>query len=201
MRNNRCTARDGAGAGDGTRTRAGFRDNRRARTHCTSSLRLIRRPNTLIRTRHIGPRIRLGRGIVDNPHRLDIHGERRLGVIRLTTGPLDRALCVIRVAAGPDPDPRTHGRLWVVCAGDGVGVVQGSDEVAVDVPLRALGCPADAVGVECLGGRGYGDGCGAVVAGCVAFTEVVCLDFVVEGADLFLCLLELYFIWWWVEWM
>lgn len=43
--------------------------------------------------------------------------------------------------------------------------------------------------MEFLGGGGHGDGCGAVVAGCVAFAEVVGLDLVVEGADLFLVLL------------
>lgn len=128
----------------------------------------------------------LGGGVVGDVDGLDIHGERSVSVVGLTTSPLDGTLTVVGVAAGPDTDADAHGGLGEVLARDCIGVIQCADDLAVQEPLDATGGPVDGVGVE--GGLGVrdSDGSATVVSGSIALSEVVGLDFGVVGADLLL---------------
>lgn len=114
-----------------------------------------------------------------------MHGERSISVVRATS-PFDGALGIVGIAAGPDPDLDSHGRLWVICTRGGVGVVQGADDLAIDQPFDSTGIPVDGVGVEGCCWVGDGHGGGTVVGGCVALAKVVGLDEAVASADLFL---------------
>lgn len=126
--------------------------------------------------------VRLGRVVVDNFDRLDVHGEGRLRVVRPAAGPLDGARRIRWVAASPDAQPHAHRRLRVARAALGGGVGQGAHESAVDVPGDVLFGPFHGVRVEVVlrlldGGPGE-----AVIGRGVAFTEVIGLDPMVIAA-------------------
>ena len=170
------------------RRRSLTRSHNRARVRSTQ----VRGSGTIssldasIRTRLIGILVCRSGVVVDDIDRLDIHRERRGGVVRLTTSPLDRTLRVIGVATGPDTDADAHGCLGVVGSVDGVGVLECADDFAVEEPFDSLGGPVDRVRVEGLFGSGDGHSCAAVVGCGVSFAEVVGLDLGVVGADLLL---------------
>jgi len=126
--------------------------------------------------------------VVGNVDGLDVHDERNVVEVGLTTGPLDGALGVAGVTAGPDTDLELAGGLGVVLAVESIGVLDGVLHVAVDDPLDALLGPVDAVGVELGLGVGHGDVVLAVTEGAVTLSEVVGLDVGGVGADLLLFL-------------
>lgn len=103
----------------------------------------VRRLDAGVVARLIGVPVRGSRGVVDDIDRLNVERERTFGVVSLAAGPLDRTLGVIWVAAGPDADADAHGRLGVVCAVDGIGVLECAHDDAVQEPLDALGGPVD----------------------------------------------------------
>lgn len=150
------------------------------------STRRVRGLDTLVRARVVRILVRGGGGVVGDIHRLDVHGERGLAIIRQATGPFDGALIVAGVAAGPDADSKTHGCLWEVGAADCVRVVEGADGVAVDEPHDGFRGPIDSVGVEggLWAGNVHVDG---PVVGCrVALSEIVGLDLAGVTAECFL---------------
>lgn len=114
---------------------------------------------------------------------MDGHGEGRLGVVGLTASPGDGAGVVVRVAAGPDAESQAGRGLGEVLAAEGIGVVEGADEVAVDVPGDGLLGPVDGVVVVLGLSRGDGVERAAVVAGGVALAKVVGLNLGILAAE------------------
>lgn len=125
--------------------------------------------NTLKPARQIPIRVAPTGILINNLNLLEHHRKRPVGVLRRAASPLNRALVVCAVAAGPDADADVHGRLGVVFPRERVGVVEGADGDVVDVPGCVRRGPGDCVVVA--GGLGCGGGGpgGAVVGGCVAF--------------------------------
>lgn len=119
---------------------------------------------------------------VRNTHRLDRHSVGALAKVRHAAGPLDCAVGLARVAAGPDAQAQVHGRLREILAAVGVLVFQRPHDGAVDVPIQLLRRPVDRVVVEGVlrGLDGVVDG--ARVARRVALAEVVGLDVAVVAA-------------------
>lgn len=147
----RSRGRSGRGRGSNRRraslrrSRSLTRSNNRARVRRAQVSRRcsISSFDARVVTSLIGVLVRRSRVVVDDIDRLNIHGERTFGVISLAAGPLDRALGVIWVAAGPDTDADAHGGLGVVCAIDGVGVLERAHDLAIYEPLDAFGGPVD----------------------------------------------------------
>ena len=127
-----------------------------------------------------------GRVVVGHVDGLDVHDEGDVVEVGLTTSPLDGALGVAGVTAGPDTDLELAGGLGVVLAVQSIGVLDSVLDVAVDDPLDALLGPVDTVGVELGLGVGNGDVVFAVTEGAVTLSEVVGLDVGGVGADLLL---------------
>jgi len=67
--------------------------------------------------------------------------------------------------------------LWEVVSTIGIGIVEGTDEVAVYVPLDIAGCPVDLVGMESgLRSRNRVVDSSVISSG-VALAKVVALNF------------------------
>lgn len=123
-----------------------------------------------------------GRVVVGDVDGLDVHGEGGVAVVGLAAGPLDGALAAA-VAGRPGAQLDAHGRLGVVGAVDGVGVVEGAHGGAVNVPGRGRRGPLD--GVVVPGPLRVADGLvgAAVVRGGVALAKVVGLHLVDVAAQ------------------
>lgn len=128
----------------------------------------------------------LGGVVVDNLDGLNVHDERNVVKVSLTTSPLNGTLGVGGVTTGPDTDLQQGGGLGEVLSAVGILVLQGADDIAINEPLNALLSPVDTVGVELGLGVGDVDSGGAVPAGGVTLAEVVSLNLLVVGADLLL---------------
>lgn len=126
------------------------------------------------RTAVVAVGVGLGRIGVGDLDGLDVHGERTLGVVCDTAGPLDGALGLAGVTTSPDTDSQGHGSLREVIASS--RSLESADIVAINGPGDGVLRPVDGVGVD--GGLGrvdIGVG-GTVVRGSVALAEVVGLD-------------------------
>lgn len=99
-----------------------------------------------------------------------------MAVVGLAAGPLDGALAVGWVTAGPDTNADAHGGLRVASAALSISVLQGTDGVAVNVPGGGILLPGDLVGVPSVLGVGDTGPGVAVVAGSVTLAEVVGLN-------------------------
>lgn len=96
--------------------------------------------DAFVGTTHIAVRVLGATAVVGDASTLDIHGEGALGVVGVATSPLTSAVGHSRVTASPDTERESHGGLGVVSGLVGLLGGEGTDEVAVNVPLeRVLG--------------------------------------------------------------
>lgn len=123
-------------------------------------------------------RVRIGRGrvVVDDLDRFDVHGERSLAEISLTTGPFDGTFTVAGVATGPDANLDAHGRLREVGTTDSIGILESPYGVAIDIPNDGSGGPDDRISVDRSLGAVHIDKGGSVVSACVTLAKVVSLN-------------------------
>lgn len=150
------------------------------------SSRHIRCLDAGVGTSLIGVGIRLGRVVVDNLDRFHIHGEGTVIIISLPTGPFNGTLLVVGVTASPDTDLDPRGGLGVIFTVKRIGVVEGSDNASIDEPFGFTRSPIDRIGVECLFRRRDGHCGSTIIRSGVTLAEVVGLDLVIIGTDLFL---------------
>jgi hypothetical protein len=102
--------------------------------------------------------------------------ERSAGEVGVTTSPLDSTLGSILAASNPGSELDLHGSLGEASTVLGIGVVQGADQVAINVPLDVLAGPVDGVGVEVILGVADGVVGTTVIGGGISLAEVVGLD-------------------------
>ena len=80
----------------------------------------------------------------------DVHGVGTLFVVGQPTRPFNCAVGVGGVSTGPDTDSNVHGGLREVLSVIRIFVMEGADEVPVNVPFDLLSCPERGVVVEVL---------------------------------------------------
>lgn len=119
---------------------------------------------------------------VRDTNRLDRHGVRAFAVVCQTARPFNGSFRKARVTTSPDTKAQVHGRLWEIFASVRVGVQQGADDVAVDVPIQLLCRPVESVVVECVLWRLNWIVDRAVIARRISLAEIVRLHIAVVPA-------------------
>lgn len=115
-----------------------------------------------------------------------MHGVRSRAVVGQATGPLDGALGVAGVAAGPAAKSQAHRSLREASATLGIVVRERTHDRTVNRPGNGILGPVDGVGVESLLRSGNGHVSASVICGGVSFAKVVCLNLSGVTAQYFL---------------
>lgn len=118
----------------------------------------------------------LGGVFVVDLNRLDIHVERSLGVVGGATSPLNSTFAIGGVTTSPDTNANGHRGLGVTRTALSIGVVQGTNDIAVDGPGGGLLLPRHLVGVVNILGSSDGRVSSTVIGRSVALAEVVGLN-------------------------
>lgn len=114
--------------------------------------------------------------VVGDGDRLDSHGEGTVGVVSLTTGPLDGTLGLGGVTSSPDTELQAHGSLGVASTALSIAVGKGAHDSAIDAPGSGGFSPLNGVSVEGLLGGRHSCPSSTVVGGGVTLAEVVGLN-------------------------
>jgi len=111
---------------------------------------LLDRLDALEASGAVCPFVFLSGGVITDLCALDVHGERRFGVIGSTASPINRSIVVLGISSGPNSKPNCAGCLRIVFALVRVSVHQSSDFQGVDIEVHLLCGPINGIVVEVI---------------------------------------------------